>query len=214
MVPKEPEAAPYEISDDEDMPELEACQDAVLTKARRQGLGLIKFIGEVFKLRIITERIIHECTKKLLGSKNPGEEEIENLCQRLTTAGRTMDTSKAKAHIDPYFQRMKDFMETAPLSPRMKFILLDVIELRHRKWASPMGVDISFKLFDTRMESNVVTFHHARLDIGNPFKFTQAGLSTSIRIPDEHNEPNMSWQAIEELEMVGPAGLIGLDVNL
>jgi len=48
-------------------------------KAKRQGLGLIKFIGELFKLQILTERIMHECIKKLLGNvENPEEEEIES----------------------------------------------------------------------------------------------------------------------------------------
>jgi translation initiation factor 4G len=34
-------------------------------KAKRQGLGLVKFIGELFKLQMLTERIMHECVKKL-----------------------------------------------------------------------------------------------------------------------------------------------------
>jgi len=99
-------------------------EDYAAQKVRRRRLGLIKFIGELFKLHIITERIIHECTKKLLGSKNSEEEKIENLCQLLTTAGRTMDTPKAKAHIDAYFQRMKEFVKAEQLSPRAKFTLL------------------------------------------------------------------------------------------
>jgi translation initiation factor 4G len=47
-------------------------------KAKRQGLGLIKFIGELFKLQILTERIMHECIKKLLGNVENPEEEIES----------------------------------------------------------------------------------------------------------------------------------------
>ncbi|OJA08525.1 hypothetical protein AZE42_02445, partial [Rhizopogon vesiculosus] len=55
-------------------------------KAKRQGLGLIKFIGELFKLQMLTERIMHKCVKKLLGNvENPEEEEIESLCQLLKT---------------------------------------------------------------------------------------------------------------------------------
>jgi translation initiation factor 4G len=57
-------------------------------KAKRQGLGLIKFIGELFKLQMLTERIMHECVKKLLGNvDNPEEEEIESLCKLLATVG-------------------------------------------------------------------------------------------------------------------------------
>ena len=44
-------------------------------KAKRQGLGLIKFIGELFKLQMFTERIMHECVKKLLGNVDNTEEE-------------------------------------------------------------------------------------------------------------------------------------------
>ncbi|KAI5997897.1 hypothetical protein EDD15DRAFT_2407415 [Pisolithus albus] len=40
----------------------------VVQKAKCQGLGLIKFTGELFKLRMLTERITHECLKRLLGN--------------------------------------------------------------------------------------------------------------------------------------------------
>ncbi|KAI5984504.1 armadillo-type protein, partial [Pisolithus albus] len=40
----------------------------VVQKAKCQSLGLIKFTGELFKLRMLTERIMHECLKRLLGN--------------------------------------------------------------------------------------------------------------------------------------------------
>src|ERR1700722_14286002 len=93
-------------------------------KAKRQGLGLIKFIGELFKLQMLTERIMHECVKKLLGNvENPEEEEIESLCKLLTTVGATLDTPKARAHIDVYFQRMKELTKSPNVSSRMQFML-------------------------------------------------------------------------------------------
>ncbi|KAI8970822.1 hypothetical protein BD414DRAFT_501765 [Trametes punicea] len=104
-------------------------------KAKRQGLGLIKFIGELFKLQMLTERIMHECIKKLLGNvENPEEEEIESLCKLLTTVGQLLDTPKARAHMDVYFSRMKELTKSPNVNSRMQFMLLDVIELRERKW--------------------------------------------------------------------------------
>ncbi|KAI6029329.1 hypothetical protein BKA83DRAFT_4217320 [Pisolithus microcarpus] len=104
-------------------------------KAKRQGLGLIKFIGELFKLQMLTERIMHECVKKLLGNvENPEEEEIESLCQLLRTVGQLLDVPKARAHMDVYFQRMRELCKSQNVSPRMQFMLQDVIELRDRKW--------------------------------------------------------------------------------
>lgn len=66
-------------------------------KTKRRGLG-IKFIGELFKLQMLTERI-HECVKKLLPENvdNP-EEEIKLLGKLLTTVSNCLDTQKAWAH--------------------------------------------------------------------------------------------------------------------
>ncbi|KAF8891812.1 hypothetical protein BD779DRAFT_1670764 [Infundibulicybe gibba] len=85
-------------------------------KAKRQGLGLIKFIGELFKLQMLTERIMHECL--------------------LTTVGALLDVPKARAHMDVYFQRMKELTKSQNVSSRMQFMLQDVIELRERKWVT------------------------------------------------------------------------------
>ncbi|KAI0368980.1 hypothetical protein BV20DRAFT_997562 [Pilatotrama ljubarskyi] len=104
-------------------------------KAKRQGLGLIKFIGELFKLQMLTERIMHECVKKLLGNvENPEEEEIESLCKLLTPVGQLLDTPKARAQMDVYFSRMKELTKSPNVNSRMQFMLQDVIELRERKW--------------------------------------------------------------------------------
>jgi translation initiation factor 4G len=93
-------------------------------KAKRRGLGLIKFIGELFKLQMLTERIMHECVKKLLGNvDNPEEEEIESLCKLLTTVGNSLDTQKARAHMDVYFSRMKELTKSTHVTPRMQFML-------------------------------------------------------------------------------------------
>ncbi|KAF8622721.1 hypothetical protein AX15_006812 [Amanita polypyramis BW_CC] len=113
----------------------------VAQKVKRQGLGLIKFIGELFKLQMLTERIMHECIKKLLGNvENPEEEEIESLCKLMTTVGALLDVVKARKHMDVYFQRMKELTQSLNVSSRMQFMLQDVIELRDRKWITRNAV--------------------------------------------------------------------------
>ena len=93
-------------------------------KAKRRGLGLIRFIGELFKLQMLTERIMHECIKKLLGNvENPEEEEIESLCKLLTTVGSLLDTQKARAHLDVYFSRMRELTKNKNVNSRMIFML-------------------------------------------------------------------------------------------
>lgn len=70
--------------------ELEDAKD----KARRRSIGNIKFIGELFKLKMLTEAIMHDCVVKLL--KNHDEESLECLCRLLTTIGKDLDFEKAK----------------------------------------------------------------------------------------------------------------------
>jgi translation initiation factor 4G len=106
-----------------------------LQKAKRQGLGLVKFIGELFKLQMLTERIMHECVKKLLNNvENPEEEEIESLCKLLTTVGKLLETPRGGPYLDIYFSRMRDLQNNPKVSSRMQFMLMEVIELRDRKW--------------------------------------------------------------------------------
>lgn len=94
-------------------------------KAKRRGLGLVRFIGELFKLNMLTERIMHLCIKKLLSNaKDPEEEEIESLCKLLTTVGKLLDTEKARGHMDVYFQRMNEMANNDNINSRMRFMLL------------------------------------------------------------------------------------------
>ncbi|QRV83973.1 eukaryotic translation initiation factor 4G [Ceratobasidium sp. AG-Ba] len=90
-------------------------------KAKRQGLGLVRFIGELFKLQMLTERIMHECIKKLLSNVS-------------------LDTAKAKTHMDIYFERMSEMARGNNINSRMQFMLQDVIELRQRHWQARSAV--------------------------------------------------------------------------
>jgi translation initiation factor 4G len=104
-------------------------------KAKRRGLGLIRFIGELFKLQMLTERIMHECIKKLLGNvENPEEEEIESLCKLLTTVGSLLDTQKARAHLDVYFSRMRELTKNKNVNSRMMFMLQVSVTIPSCPW--------------------------------------------------------------------------------
>ena len=65
------------------------------TKARRRSLGNIRFIGELFKLKMLTEGIMHDCLLKLLRQSND-EDSLECLCRLMTTVGKELDHPKAK----------------------------------------------------------------------------------------------------------------------
>jgi translation initiation factor 4G len=106
--------------------------------AKRRGLGLVQFIGELYKLGMLTERIMHECVRKLVDYKGvPDEAEIESLCKLLRTIGANLDaTEKGRPMMDAYFQRIQTMADLPELQSRMRFMLLDVIDLRRANWAS------------------------------------------------------------------------------
>lgn len=115
-------------------------------KSKRRGLGLISFISELFKLNMVTERIMHECIKKLLVFQDlPGEEEMEVLCKLMSTIGEELDQiktnqlentnktkleySKAKQLMDSYFTAMMNITKLPNLSARIKSMLMVNISL-------------------------------------------------------------------------------------
>lgn len=93
-------------------------------KVKQQGLGLVKFIGELFKLQMLMEHIMHECIKKALSNiDDPEEEEIESLCKLLTTVRQLLETSKAHAHMDVYFTQIRDLSKSQNVTSHIQFML-------------------------------------------------------------------------------------------
>lgn len=107
--------------------------------AKRKMLGNIKFIGELGKLEMLHEGILHKCIKQLLEKKKSVPirdmaEDFECLCQIMRTVGRRLDTSKAKSWMDQYFERIRSFSLHVELPSRIRFMLQDIGELRANKW--------------------------------------------------------------------------------
>uniref|UniRef100_A0A8C5H1U1 Eukaryotic translation initiation factor 4 gamma 1-like n=1 Tax=Gouania willdenowi TaxID=441366 RepID=A0A8C5H1U1_GOUWI len=93
--------------------ELEEAKD----KARRRSLGNIKFIGELFKLKMLTEVIMHDCIVKLLST-------IVNF---------------TSPRMDQYFHQMGKIVKEKKTSSRIRFMLQDVLDLRGNNWVPRRG---------------------------------------------------------------------------
>ncbi|KZF22759.1 hypothetical protein L228DRAFT_238670 [Xylona heveae TC161] len=110
----------------------------VAAAAKRRGLGLVQFIGELYKLGMLTERIMHECVKKLVDFEGtPDEAEVESLTKLLGTIGKSLDsTERGPALMEVYFQRINQMIEIPDLNSRLRFMLMDIIDLRRKGWKS------------------------------------------------------------------------------
>ncbi|XP_067352574.1 eukaryotic translation initiation factor 4 gamma 2a isoform X2 [Channa argus] len=102
-------------------------------------LGNIKFIGELGKLNLIHESILHKCIKTLLEKKKrvqlkDMDEDLECLCQIMKTVGPKLDHDKAKSLINQYFSRMRSLTNNKELPARIRFLLQNTVELRENNW--------------------------------------------------------------------------------
>ncbi len=104
---------------------------------RYKKLGNVTFLGELFRLRMVPEKTIHGCIIYLLRNiTNPLEEDVEHLCKLLTIAGKEVDTPRAKAYMDQYFDRITKLSKRKNVASRLRFMLQDVVALRSNAWSS------------------------------------------------------------------------------
>jgi translation initiation factor 4G len=95
--------------------------------AKRQGLGLVKFVGELFKLGLLSTKIILACIKQLLMNVvDPDEEDVESLCQLMSTAGQGLDQHSEPCYntMTVFMQRMEELSRSPHISSRIKFMVV------------------------------------------------------------------------------------------
>ncbi|XP_045763295.1 eukaryotic translation initiation factor 4 gamma 2 [Maniola jurtina] len=104
--------------------------------AKCKMLGNIKFIGELGKLEILAESILHRCIQALLARRAAAEqqEDLECLAQLVRTVGRVLDSERGRGLMDQYFRRIETLSAARELAPRLRFMLRDVVELRRSGW--------------------------------------------------------------------------------
>ncbi|CAF4430739.1 unnamed protein product [Rotaria socialis] len=170
---------------DEDMSPLEA-----RTQARKKAIGNIKLIGELGKLDLVSEAILHKCLKTLLKrgtNENLSErcEDLECLKKIIQTVGRKLDQGQGKNLMDQYLDRIKKIQTQNDLPLRVKFILQDIIDLRANHWVPRLAfMDKETKLTDddgnqqTQITYKYQPSHTMIPSLTNPFAYQFQNSST------------------------------------
>eukprot|EP00301_Raphidiophrys_heterophryoidea_P026184 c8976_g1_i3.p1 GENE.c8976_g1_i3~~c8976_g1_i3.p1 ORF type:complete len:1057 (+),score=175.58 c8976_g1_i3:67-3237(+) len=138
--------------------EFENRDDTQMTPmGRKRKLGNIRFVGELFKQRMLPEKIIiRDCIHSLENSiqelsraaevdVDSMEQEIETLCQLLSTVGLSLSNP---TFTTPVFQHLTKYHVSKELkfSSRIRFMIMDIIELRGNNWIPRRKLESAKKL--------------------------------------------------------------------
>jgi translation initiation factor 4G len=70
---------------------------------------------------MLTHSILHKCCEELV--KKTKAEDLECLCQIMSTCGHLLDNDKGKYLMDQYFSRMKELSLNDKIPSRIRFML-------------------------------------------------------------------------------------------
>ena len=94
------------------------------SQTKKKTLGNVRFIGELFRVELITSKVILSCVNELLNKVNFDEDKIEGACILLSTGGSSFERSKLIAKTDRIFKELESIMKTEDLSSKNKFKIM------------------------------------------------------------------------------------------
>eukprot|EP01062_Namystynia_karyoxenos_P002719 TRINITY_DN1096_c0_g1_i13.p1 TRINITY_DN1096_c0_g1~~TRINITY_DN1096_c0_g1_i13.p1 ORF type:complete len:1017 (+),score=256.96 TRINITY_DN1096_c0_g1_i13:405-3455(+) len=121
-------------------------EEAADTEARKRAVGNIHFVGALFPIQMLTEKIMLSVFKMVLlpsesmdYSDIPEEDLIEAVAELLATYGKSLDSDKYKEYMNFYMKCMRMFSQDARISKPVQLKLQKLVELRENKWVPRQG---------------------------------------------------------------------------
>jgi translation initiation factor 4G len=136
--------------------------------ARKKSIGLMKYIGELYVMKLIKAQIMMSCLERLL--VHDDEEKLECFCKLMTTIGKQLDNEGEQDAIQHIWDEVyglagvsvttttsssptttkEDSASTKPFAPstRLRFLLQDLIEFKENDWIQIRHVHETAKTID------------------------------------------------------------------
>ncbi|KAG4069974.1 hypothetical protein HA402_015198 [Bradysia odoriphaga] len=116
-------------------------------KLRLRSVGTVRFIGELYKIGMLTSKIMIGCIRTLIDKDS--EDKLECSCKLLATIGAKLEDAvqrvqELKVELNEAFKLMQSIVDrkipNIRISSRVRFMLQDVLDLRKRRWV-PRSTD-------------------------------------------------------------------------
>jgi len=118
---------------------------------KKQMLGNVKFIGQLYKKNLLKEKIMRFCIASLLnletknvrsklpayhdaGDSEMDEEDHEAICNMFATIGQTIDKAAGASFMKVCFDKIQKLSKTSSLPARSRFMYKDLLDLRSNNW--------------------------------------------------------------------------------
>lgn len=131
--------------------ELEEEYAEMNVRIKTRSLGNTKFVGELYKIGMLSINIMFSCIRQLVTSDNLNE--VESLCKLIPTIGARMEDECARkdagknklptlfASIHDIIKKGKTLGENpSDVPPRVICLLQDVLDLKKRQWHQREGI--------------------------------------------------------------------------
>ena len=114
-------------------------QERSLPILRKQTFNNMKFIGELYKVKLITKKIMHNVICSTIFDQDQHkltDEALEMCCELLTSIGGSLEepgSVESKPYMDHYFESFARLAKVYP-TPRVRFKIQNLIDLRASNW--------------------------------------------------------------------------------
>ncbi|XP_010534778.1 PREDICTED: putative U-box domain-containing protein 58 [Tarenaya hassleriana] len=96
-------------------------------------VGAVRFVAELFKSRLVTEKICHRIIQELISC--PDGRNLQALCCFLSSIGKQVDSSpKSRRILDIYFVKLEEIVQSTELTPCSRDMIIGLQCLRANNW--------------------------------------------------------------------------------
>eukprot|EP00003_Mantamonas_plastica_P031228 TRINITY_DN803_c0_g2_i1.p1 TRINITY_DN803_c0_g2~~TRINITY_DN803_c0_g2_i1.p1 ORF type:complete len:258 (-),score=62.77 TRINITY_DN803_c0_g2_i1:26-799(-) len=169
----------FETRDIEEFDEMTSAEKEVaLERFKKKMIGNVVFIGELFKVGLLTANIMHECMRQLLTYDDvPDQNDLACLFHLMITIGKVIDTDDNSKNMSMYCARINSIGKDKRLPAHIRTMMIALIDIRKNKWETQPWSEDRHYWFPKKVKEAIfqilLMWHRDQLDEGVEFRWNE-----------------------------------------